>query len=115
MHNRVAPPEAPETFSGEPKKNEKSGGVLALMDMMIGDLKAAAQEAKFNEKTAQSEYVELMEESQEKRAADQKTIVDQEAAKAQTEGALTEAKENQQLTRRLLLIRKQPKRKLKVL
>merc|ERR1719463_666020 len=51
LHNRVAPPEAPESFSGEPKKNEKSGGVLALMDMMIADLKSAAQEAKFNEKT----------------------------------------------------------------
>jgi len=98
MHNRVAPPEAPESFSGgEPKKNEKSGGVLALMDMMIADLKAAAQEAKFTEKTAQKEYVELMENSQEKRAQDQKTIVDQEGAKAQTEGALTEAKENQAL------------------
>jgi chromosome segregation ATPase len=98
MHNRVAPPEAPETFSGEPKKNEKSGGVLALMDMMIADLKSAAQEAKFSEKTAQKEYVELMEESQEKRANDQKTIVDQEAAKASTEGALTEAKETQSLS-----------------
>jgi len=98
MHNRVAPPEAPESFSGgEPKKNEKSGGVLALMDMMIADLKSAAQEAKFTEKTAQKEYVELMENSQEKRAQDQKTIVDQEGAKAQTEGALTEAKENQAL------------------
>jgi len=99
MHENVAPPEAPESFSGgEPKKNEKSGGVLALMDMMVADLKAAAQEAKFTEKTAQKEYVELMEESQEKRVADQKTIVDQQGAKAQTEAALMEAKENQQLS-----------------
>merc|ERR1719265_849419 len=99
MHDNVAPPEAPESFSGgEPAKNEMSGGVLALMDMMVADLKAAAQEAKFTEKTAQKEYVELMEESQEKRAADQKTIVDQSGAKAQTEAAITEAKENQQLS-----------------
>merc|ERR1719324_1026986 len=99
VHDNVAPPEAPESFSGgEPKKNEKSGGVLALMDMMVADLKAAAQEAKFTEKTAQKEYVELMEESQEKRVADQKTIVDQQGAKAQTEAALMEAKENQQLS-----------------
>jgi len=95
----VAPPEAPESFSGdEPKKNEKSGGVLALMDMMIADLKATAQEAKFTEKQAQKDYVELMEDSQEKRAADQKTIVDQGGAKAQLEGTLTEAKQNQALS-----------------
>merc|ERR1719324_755594 len=99
MHENVAPPEAPESFSGgEPKKNEKSGGVLALMDMMVADLKSAAQEAKFTEKSAQKEYVELMEESKEKRASDQKTIVDQGGAKAQTEAAISEAKETQQLS-----------------
>merc|ERR1719161_1217879 len=44
-HSQVAPPEAPESVpSGSPKKNEKSGGVLALMDMMVADLKASAQE-----------------------------------------------------------------------
>jgi uncharacterized protein YoxC len=79
-------------------KSEKSGGVIALMDTMIGDLKAGAQEARFMEKQAQSEYVELMENSQTKRAQDQKTLVDQGGAKAELEGALTEAKENQALT-----------------
>jgi len=94
---RVAPPVAPEMPGGAPKKNEKSGGVLALMDMMVADLKATAQEARFTEKTAQKEYVELMKDSQEKRAQDSKSIVDQEAAKAEMESSLTEAKENQVL------------------
>jgi septal ring factor EnvC (AmiA/AmiB activator) len=95
----VAPPEAPESVaSGPPKKNEKSGGVLALMDMMVADLKASAQEARFTEKQAQKEYVELMEDSKEKRAQDQKSIVDQEGAKAEMESSLTEAKENRDLT-----------------
>merc|ERR1719359_1306534 len=98
MDDQVAPPEAPETFTGgAPKKNEKSGGVLALMDMMIADLKSSAQEAKFTEKQAQKEYVELMEDSKEKRAQDQKSIVDQEGAKAEMESSLTEAKQNQAL------------------
>jgi len=79
-------------------KSEKSGGVLALMDLMMGDLKASAQEAKFMEKQAQAQYVELMENSKAKRAQDQKTIVDQGGAKADLESALTEAKENQALT-----------------
>merc|ERR1719265_2087982 len=97
--SRVAPPEAPEAPpSGEFKKNEKSGGVLALMDMMVADLKASAQEARFTEKQAQKEYVELMTDSKEKRAQDQKSIVDQEGAKAERESSLTEAKENQQLS-----------------
>merc|ERR1719301_451791 len=97
--SRVAPPEAPESVpSGSPKKNEKSGGVLALMDMMVADLKASAQEARFTEKQAQKEYVELMEDSKEKRAQDQKSIVDQEGAKAELESSLTEAKENQDLS-----------------
>jgi septal ring factor EnvC (AmiA/AmiB activator) len=95
--SRVAPPVAPEAPGGAPKKNEKSGGVLALMDMMVADLKATAQEARFTEKQAQKEYVELMEDSKEKRAQDQKSIVDQEGAKSEMESSLVEAKENQAL------------------
>merc|ERR1719316_1923178 len=64
------------------QKSEKSGGVIALMDTMIGDLKAGAQEARFMEKAAQSDYVELMENSKAKRAQDQKTLVDQGSSKA---------------------------------
>merc|ERR1719265_810981 len=94
--SKVAPPEAPEA-EFKSGKNEKSGGVLALMDMMVADLKATAQEARFTEKQAQKEYVELMEDSKEKRAQDQKSIVDQEGSKAELESSLVEAKENQAL------------------
>jgi predicted nucleic acid-binding Zn-ribbon protein len=98
-HSQVAPPEAPETFSGDaPKKNEKSGGVMALMDMIIGELKTTVTEAKMTEKYAQKDYVDLMNDAQEKRAADSKTMVDETSMKAELEAALTEAKENQMLT-----------------
>jgi len=98
-HSKVAPPEAPESFSGgEPKKNEKSGGVMALMDMMVNEVKTGITEMKMTEKYAQKDYVELMEESQQKRADDSKAIVDQTGTKAELEAALTEAKENQMLT-----------------
>jgi hypothetical protein len=102
LHRRdatgVAPPEAPETFDKTYKKSEKSGGVMALMDMIVNELKASLQEAKFAEKSAQKEYVELMQDSQEKRAQDSKSIVGANGAKAALEGTLSDAKENQMLT-----------------
>merc|ERR1719335_909143 len=94
----VAPPEAPETFGAYEKKGEKSGGVMALMDMIINELKSSLQEAKFTEKQAQKDYVELMKDSQDKRAQDGKSITTQASEKAELESALTEAKENQALT-----------------
>jgi hypothetical protein len=94
---QVAPPEAPETY-GEHKKSEKSGGVMALMDMIVGELKASNQEASMEEKYAQKEYVELMKESQDSRAQYSKSIVEKTSSKADLEGQLTEAKQNQALT-----------------
>jgi len=96
-HVHVAPPEAPETF-GEFKKSKKSGGVIGLMDMMIGDLKMSLGEIKFGEKTAQTDYVDLMDSSSAKRAQDGKSLTDQEAGKADLTEKLTQAKESQHLT-----------------
>merc|ERR1719420_185364 len=64
----VAPPPPPETFSGDVKKNEKSGGVLALMDKLVGELESDMKDAGYAEKTAQKEYAELMADSQAARA-----------------------------------------------
>merc|ERR1719160_1805208 len=94
---QVAPPEAPESF-GEHKKSAKSGGVMALMDMIVGELKMSNQEASMSEKYAQTEYVELMKDSQDQRATYSKSIVEKTKAKADLEGSLTEAKQNQALT-----------------
>merc|ERR1719235_1529855 len=65
----VAPPEAPETFSGEYKKSEKSAGVIGLMDMMVSEIETDMKDAEYEEKTAQSDYGKLMEESEATRAA----------------------------------------------
>jgi septal ring factor EnvC (AmiA/AmiB activator) len=96
-HTKVAPPEAPEG-PGAFKKSEKSAGVLGLMDMVIGEMKTGLTEAKMDEKYAQKEYVELMKDSQESRAQDLKSTTQAQGQKAELEGALTEAKENQMLT-----------------
>merc|ERR1719213_1168106 len=95
----VAPPEAPETFSGPyEKKGQKSGGVMALMDMLTGELKSTLQAAQHDEKSAQAEYVELMADSQTQRQQDSETITDKSAAKAQLEGSLVALKENKAMT-----------------
>jgi len=93
---KVAPPEAPEG----PAAYKKSGssGVLALMDMVMGEVKTGITEMKMNEKYAQKEYVELMEDSKESRATDLKSLTEAQGSKADLEGSLTEAKENQMLT-----------------
>merc|ERR1719214_61394 len=87
------PPPPPETFSGEVKKNEKSAGVMGMMDSIVRDLENDVKDAEYEEKTAAKEYGELMGDSQTTRAADSKAIVDKEASKAEHEGKLMETKE----------------------
>merc|ERR1719321_272242 len=87
-------PEAPETFSGEVKKNEKSAGVIGMMDMIIRDLENDMKDAEYEEKTAQDDYAKLMSESEATRQQDSKSLADKEAAKADMEGKLVEAKKS---------------------
>jgi len=94
----VALPPAPEAFL-EYKKSEKSSGVLALMDSISKDLAADMKESGFTEKTAQTEYAELMTASQATRATDTKSIVDKEAAKATMEEKLMVAKKSYSVTK----------------
>merc|ERR1719482_1923786 len=95
----VAPPPPPETFeSGPPKKNEKSAGVIGLMDMIISDLGNDMKEAEYEEKTAQKDYAELMADSQATRAGDTKSLTSKEATKAETETALMATKEKRAQT-----------------
>jgi len=88
------PPPPPETFAGgEVKKNEKSAGVMGMMDGIVRDLENDVKDAEYEEKTAAKEYGELMADSQATRAADSQAIVDKTATKAETEGKLMETKE----------------------
>merc|ERR550537_2189981 len=94
-HSRVAPPEAPEGLGGYEKKAQKSGGVMALMDMIVKDLDASLKDIEHEEGTAQKDYVELMGDSQASRAQASKSITDKEAAKAEINGKKTAAKEKE--------------------
>merc|ERR1719375_343301 len=90
-------PEGPETGTYE-KKSGKSGGVMALMDMLVKELESSLTEAEHEEKTAQAEYVELMADSEATRASDTKSITDKSSAKAELESKLIDLKENKALT-----------------
>merc|ERR1719375_1904159 len=95
---QIEQPEAPETFGAYEKKTEKSGGVMALMDMITKELESEMKDAEYDEKTAQTEYAELMTDSQDSRAQDTKSITEKEASKATLEGKLVSAKESKTLS-----------------
>jgi len=82
---RVAPPPPPETFGAYAKKGEESGGVIAMLDMMVADLDKEITETETEEAENQKEYEEFMKDSAEKRASDAKSIEDKESAKADLE------------------------------
>jgi len=90
----AAPPPAPETFGAYSKKSSESGGVLALIDALTNDIKADIQEAEHNETESQEDYEELMADSQKKRAADSKSIVQKQGSKAEADATAENASEN---------------------
>jgi len=84
----AAPPPPPEANLAYKKSGEESGGVMAMIDLLVADLDKDIQTSKVEEKEAQSEYEEFMADSSDKRALDSKAITDKEAAKAETETQL---------------------------
>merc|ERR1719335_989000 len=55
VHMHVAPPPAPELPSGPLQKNEKSAGVIGMMDTIIKDLGDDMKDMEYEEKTAQKD------------------------------------------------------------
>jgi len=93
IRSHFALPEAPETFGFYQKKAEKSAGVLSLMDQMVNELESDVKDAEYEEKTSQTDYAELMEDSSASRAAALKSITDKTASKAENEAKLVAAKD----------------------
>lgn len=102
-HNQAAPPPPPETFGAYSKKSEESGGVIAMIDLLIKELDTELTEAETEEKLAQEEYEELMADSAAKRAADSKSLADKEAAKGDLEVQLQELGDEKKSTVKELL------------
>eukprot|EP00443_Scrippsiella_acuminata_P084191 CAMPEP_0115494284 /NCGR_PEP_ID=MMETSP0271-20121206/64636_1 /TAXON_ID=71861 /ORGANISM="Scrippsiella trochoidea, Strain CCMP3099" /LENGTH=647 /DNA_ID=CAMNT_0002922849 /DNA_START=42 /DNA_END=1985 /DNA_ORIENTATION=+ len=81
-------PPPPETM--EAYKKKPSGGVLQMIDILIGDIDRQMKLAQREEKNSQEEYQEAMRDSAEKRTIDAKTLSDKQGAKADLESALEE-------------------------
>jgi chromosome segregation ATPase len=77
---------------GEYKKSQASGGIIQMLDQMIGDVEAEMAEAKRDEEDGQKEYEGTMADATAKRATDSKLIVTKEAAKAELVSKLDDAK-----------------------
>merc|ERR1719324_541303 len=91
-NDAVVPPPPPETFGAYQKKEGKSNGVIALMDMMIEDLKTDHTEAKHAEETAQKDYETLMATSQESREKMAASITGKESSSAEWTEKIENAK-----------------------
>jgi len=89
-----APPPPPETFGDYSKKSGETTGVIQMVDLLIRDLDKEMDEAKVGEKNAQKEYEDMMQDSAEKRAADNKSVGAKAAAKAEAETGLVADEES---------------------
>jgi hypothetical protein len=101
VHQRAAPPAPPATWDAYQKKDGKSNGVIALMEMLIKELEDGITTSKHEEETAQKDYERLMSDSQETRAKNVESITTKEAAKADLDTKIEETKEkkvNQETT-----------------
>merc|ERR1719235_410262 len=78
----AAPPPPPATWDAYQKKDGKSNGVIALMDMLLKELQDGITEAENEEKTAQKDYERLMTESTASRSSMSEGITSKEVAKA---------------------------------
>merc|ERR1719215_1747273 len=91
---KAAPPPPPEANLAYKKSGEESGGVMAMIDLLVADLDKDIQTSEVDEKDAQSDYEQFMGDASEKRALDSKAITDKESAKGETEEELQANRES---------------------
>merc|ERR1719335_600163 len=102
-----APPPPPETFGAYKKKGEESGGVMAMMDLLVKELDKEMTEAEVEEKDAQGDYEQMMTDAAQKRSDDKKAIVEKESAKANAEADHTAATDTKKETGEELMATKE--------
>mmetsp|Transcript_142451 Transcript_142451/g.455348 ORF Transcript_142451/g.455348 Transcript_142451/m.455348 type:complete len:722 (+) Transcript_142451:105-2270(+) len=88
IDSRVAPPPPPATAEAYKAAGEESGGVIAMMDLLVNDITKEMTTAEAEEKVAQGNYEAMMADSAEKRAMDSKSLTDREGAKADMQAEL---------------------------
>jgi len=93
IRDDAAPPPPPETWGAYQKKDGKSNGVIALMEMLAKELEDGLVESKHEEETAQKDYERLMANSQATREQNVESITAKEAAKADLDTKVEATKE----------------------
>jgi chromosome segregation ATPase len=88
-----APPPPPNTWGPYAQKSGESGGVIAMVNLLIKDLDKEMTEAETDEKNAQSDYETMMKESAAKRSTDSKSLTRKVSTLADTEAELESLKE----------------------
>jgi hypothetical protein len=94
----VVPAPPPATAAAYTKKSEENGGVMAMMDLLVGDLDKEMTTAATEEKNAKVEYESTMADSADKRRQDSKTLMDKVAAKADLEGSIERSASDKKTT-----------------
>merc|ERR1719356_693805 len=84
----VAPGPPPETFGAYQKKDEQSGGCMAMMDVLLNDLEKDMTELETEEKNDQANYEKFVAEAAAKRADDSKSAEQKTSEKAEAEASL---------------------------
>eukprot|EP00929_Paragymnodinium_shiwhaense_P046620 TRINITY_DN23731_c1_g2_i1.p1 TRINITY_DN23731_c1_g2~~TRINITY_DN23731_c1_g2_i1.p1 ORF type:complete len:739 (-),score=337.48 TRINITY_DN23731_c1_g2_i1:62-2278(-) len=97
-HSVDAPPPAPETWDAYSKKSGETQGVIGYIDLLIKDLDKEITIAETDEKNAQNEYEETMNDAAKKRAQDNKSLATKEEAKSNFEADKTAEEEQSQST-----------------
>jgi chromosome segregation ATPase len=92
----IAPP--PAVADAYKSKSEESGGVIAMIDLLVQDLDKELTTAETEEKDAQADYEGFLKDSQEKRTEDSQGLTDREAALGGLEGDLLAAKDSKKST-----------------
>jgi len=92
--HKDAPAPPPETWGAYQSKGEQSGGVMAMIDLLVQDLVKEMTEAESDEKHSQASYETMMKESTDKRSSDSKSLSGKVSTLADTESELVSLKED---------------------
>jgi len=88
-----APPPPPAAPGAYKKKSGESGGVIAMIDLLVKDLDKEMTVAQTEEKDSQSDYESMMKDSAAKRAGDSKALADKEKTSADLSANLQSSQE----------------------
>jgi septal ring factor EnvC (AmiA/AmiB activator) len=100
--HRAAPPPPPEAPGAYQKKSGESGGVIAMIDLLVKDLDKEMTVAKTEEKDAQADYETMMKDAASKRADDSKALANKEKTLADLQSSLQSSQEEKASTQKEL-------------